>query len=110
MLVHDPPGNCQSQAGATGRSVVRPPEAFKKPGQILGLDAGALIVDLQEGSTQREERDSRLRPHQDRDRGPGRAVADGVVDEDGDKLAKPHRIARYPVSYTHLTLPTIYSV
>ena len=68
-------------------SARRPVEALEQVRQVLRPDPGAVVLD--------HERRRRRRPRATRDADPavGRAVADGVVDEDHHQLAEPGGIA-----------------
>ena len=68
------------------RRARRPVEALEDVGHVLGPDARAVVLDDERGA-------GPLRPDRDADPAVGRAVADGVVDEDHDQLAEPSRIA-----------------
>jgi hypothetical protein len=87
VLFHDPLGNCETQSGAAGRSIVGTPEPLEDPGEILGFDARTMVVYL-------EYCGAGSRPYLNLNRRPREAVSNGVVDEDGHKLAQAKRIAR----------------
>ena len=86
MLLDDPLGDGQAETRATGRGVVGPPEPLEEPRQIIGLDAGPMVVDLQK-------RAPRLRPNPDSHCRSGRTVPNCIVGQDGHELAESERIA-----------------
>jgi hypothetical protein len=81
MLADNPFGYRQSETGADGRSVIRPPEPLEQVRQILSPDPRALIIHLQDDHTA-------FGSHQHADRPAGRAVPNRIVDQDGYELSE----------------------
>src|SRR4029079_12267084 len=64
----------------------RPPEPGEEMGHVLGPDAAALVLDVEEGG-------GAVDADRDPDLAAGRAVSDRLVDEDHHELAEPDRVA-----------------
>src|SRR5207249_4547496 len=87
VAIDDPRGDCQAQAGSAAGGAMGPVEALEDMGQVLGPDTRAIVLDD-------ERRSAAFSAYLDPDASVGRAVPDGVVDEDHHELAEARRIAR----------------
>ena len=86
MAVHDPLGDGESEPGPAAGCARRPIEPLEDVRHVLGSDARAVVLDD-------ERRPAPIGPHRHPDPAVGRAVTDGVVDQDHHQLAEAGGIA-----------------